>query len=376
MGRKPSNVYDYFDRLEAEPGYRGLVRYQCKKCSKQYASNATRLAEHLKQSCEPSFQTNQRPRSTPKQETTHTTAPESSSSPKGSDKDEVEEEEEEDETEVDDGSPDAMATTVASLAVPPPTTETYVPPAPTALTLRRADQQLLSNMLEAEVEPPQDTTEILLRLAKLSTCLIGDAMAQMKIQGYLVDVDLVRGYDAPLAMNICGPALTVRMMPSSGSMSRSSVSYNYMDTAEMGQVVVISSPPGITTAVFGGLLATASKARNVAGVVTDGRVRDIQELCAINFPAFARSTSVHGVFGSTTIGEVNSNIIVAGCVVRPNDIIRGDINGVVVIPADRAQEVAMRAEIIEDQDSKIVEALNEGEPLQRSLHRFRSSRNV
>eukprot|EP00644_Phytophthora_capsici_P002431 jgi/Phyca11/563078/estExt2_Genewise1.C_PHYCAscaffold_110148 len=269
-----------------------------------------------------------------------------------------------------------MATTVASLAVPPPTTESYGATPPTALTLRRADQQLLSNMLEAEVEPPQETTEVLLRLAKLSTCLIGDAMAQMKIQGYLVDVDLVRGYDAPLAMNICGPALTVRMMPSSGSMSRSSVSYNYMDTAEMGQVVVISSPPGITTAVFGGLLATASKARNVAGVVTDGRVRDIQELCAINFPAFARSTSVHGVFGSTTIGEVNGNIIVAGCVVRPNDIIRGDINGVVVIPADRAQEVAMRAEIIEDQDSKIVEALNEGEPLQRSLHRFRSSRNV
>ncbi|KAL3665819.1 hypothetical protein V7S43_009246 [Phytophthora oleae] len=376
MGRKPSNVYDYFDRLEPEPGYTGLVRYQCKKCSKQYASNATRLAEHLKQSCEPSFQTNQRSRP-PKQNTPHTPAPVSSQSPKPSTKNDIEEEEDDDdETEVDEGSPDAVATTVASLAVPPPTTETYVASGGPSLALKRADQQLLSNMLEAEVEPPQETTEILLRLAKLSTCLIGDAMAQMKIQGYLVDVDLVRGYDAPLAMNICGPALTVRMMPSSGAMSRSSVSYNYMDTAEMGQVVVISAPPGITTAVFGGLLATASKARNVAGVVTDGRVRDVQELCAINFPAFAMSTSVHGVFGSTTIGEVNSTIVVAGCVVRPNDIIRGDINGVVVIPADRAQEIAMRAEIIEDQDSKIVEALNEGEPLQRSLHRFRSSRNV
>lgn len=60
MGRKPSNVYDYFTRLEPLDG-KGLVRYECKKCQKQYASNATRLAEHLKQSgCSPTFQSNQR----------------------------------------------------------------------------------------------------------------------------------------------------------------------------------------------------------------------------------------------------------------------------------------------------------------------------
>src|SRR5688572_19137641 len=60
MGRKPSNVYDYFTRLDPLDG-KGLVRYECKKCQKQYASNATRLAEHLKQSgCSPTFQSNQR----------------------------------------------------------------------------------------------------------------------------------------------------------------------------------------------------------------------------------------------------------------------------------------------------------------------------
>ncbi|RLN91300.1 hypothetical protein BBJ28_00025695, partial [Nothophytophthora sp. Chile5] len=60
MGRKPSNVYDYFTRLEPLDG-KGLVRYECKKCQKQYASNATRLAEHLKQTgCSPTFQSNQR----------------------------------------------------------------------------------------------------------------------------------------------------------------------------------------------------------------------------------------------------------------------------------------------------------------------------
>ncbi|POM80942.1 Demethylmenaquinone methyltransferase [Phytophthora palmivora] len=354
MGRKPSNVYDYFIRLEPEPGKKGMVRYQCKKCDKQYASNATRLADHLKLSCAPSFQTNQRSSKLSlvafgeRPPVVIHPAINSHQEEKSEDEDEAEDEEE---------SP-------ASLSVG----------SSRALALKRADQQLLTNMLEAESDPQQDITEVLLRLAKLSTCVIGDAMAHMKIRGHLVDIDLVRGYDAPLAMNICGPALTVKMMPITGAVVRSG-SYDYMDTAEMGQVVVISAPTGTTSAVFGGLLATASKARNVAGVVTDGRVRDIQELCTMNFPAFATGTSVHGLFGSTTIGQVNCPIVVAGCVVRPNDIIRGDINGVIAIPAERAQDIATRAEMIEDQDNKIVEALNDGEPLQRSLHRFRSARH-
>ncbi|EEY56017.1 demethylmenaquinone methyltransferase, putative [Phytophthora infestans T30-4] len=343
MGRKPSNVYDFFTRLEPETGRKGLVRYQCKKCDKQYASNATRLAEHLKMSCVPGFQTNQRSRRS---------MAAASSAPATDSLHETKAEDEPEEPEELEDSTDSMAATVASLAVPTSSPDTFSSSGvetAQSLALKRADQQLLTNMLESEAEPPQDQTEVLLRLAKLSTCVIGDAMAVMKIKGHLVDLDLVRGYDAPLAMNICGPALTVKMMPITGA-TVGTGSYDYMDAAEMGQVVVISAPSGISTAVFDGILATAPKARNVAGVVTDGRVRDVQELCAMNFPAFATGTSVHGVWGSTTIGDVNCPIVVAGCVVRHNDIIRGDINGVIVIPAERAQDVATRAEIIEDQD--------------------------
>lgn len=359
MGRKLSNVYDYYIRLEPESG-QGLVRYQCKRCDKQYASNATRLAEHLRLVCEPGFVNNQakhpRKKSRPASVNMPPFPPTVSAH---SDPDE-----DEDETQAND----SMAATVASLAVP------YAEPTQ-ALALKRSDQQLLRNMLEAENDPPQDVTEVLLRLAKLSTCVIADAMAELKIHGHLVDVNLVRGYDAPLGMNICGPALTVKMLPTTGAVIASG-SYDYMDTAEMGQVVVISAPAGSTRAVFGGLLATASKTRNVAGVVTDGRVRDVQELCTMNFPAFAMGTSVLGNAGATTVAEVNAPILVAGCVVRHNDIIRGDVNGVVVIPAERAEEVANRAEEVEDQDNKIIEALHEGEPLQRCLQRFSSSREV
>jgi regulator of RNase E activity RraA len=223
-------------------------------------------------------------------------------------------------------------------------------------------------MLDAEISLD---TDLLLRLAKLSTCAIADALGQLRVQAHLVDVDLVRGYESPLAMNICGPALTVKVMPANGPQVKK-LPFNYVDTAEMGQVIVISAPEGCTSAVFGGLMATAAKARSVAGVVTDGRVRDVQEFSAMNFPVFSRGTSVHGQRNSTSVVDVGCPIVVSGCVVRNTDIIRADINGVVVIPAEHALDVALKAELIEEQDNKIAEAVQQGEPLQRSFQRFRS----
>lgn len=348
MGRKPSNVYDYFQRLEPLDG-KGLVRYECKKCQKQYASNATRLAEHLKQSgCSPSFQSNQRGTS-------------GVGGIGGSGGIAV--------------SAAAAAAAAAQLAVSG-AAGAYAASA-TAVShnhhvlqaLKRADpHHLLTGMLDTEIALD---TDLLLRLAKTSTCAIADAMAQMKIQGHLVDIDLVRGYENPLSVNICGPALTVKVMPANGPVVKK-LPFNYVDTAEVGQVIVISAPEGSTSAVFGGLLATAAKARSVAAVVTDGRVRDIQEMSSIGFPAFSRGTSVHGQRSSTTVVDVGCPIVVAGCVVRNADIIRADINGVVVIPGERANDIAIKAEQIEEQDNRIADAVQQGEPLQRCFQRFRS----
>ncbi|KAG1710256.1 hypothetical protein DVH05_017261 [Phytophthora capsici] len=309
------NVYDYYIKVPHDH-LRHRYNYQCKKCDKKFTLKdlrefrLRRLVLHLQQSCEPNFVPNQAPR-------------------------------------------------------PPPS---GVPKPPSPVKSQIADELLKARLKN---ENPQNTDELLFRLAKLSTCVISDAMARMKIRGCLVDVSLARGYKSPSAMNICGPALTVKMIPSTGATSTSNASFNYVESAKMGQVVVISAPRGITTAVFGGLLATAYKVKDCVGVVTDGRVRDLQDLSAMNFPAFASGTSVHGAYRSTRVAEVNSTLVVGGCVVRPNDIIRGDLSGVVVIPPEYAQEIALRAEIIEGQDRQIVEAVDGGEPMYCAIRRVR-----
>ncbi|OWZ20160.1 Demethylmenaquinone methyltransferase [Phytophthora megakarya] len=217
---------------------------------------------------------------------------------------------------------------------------------------------------------PQVAPEVQQRLAKLSVCAIADAMAKLKIQGHLVDVSPVRGFET-VTTDICGSAFTVQVVPATGPAVKK-LPFHYVDKTERGQVVVISAPNGSTSGVFGGLLATASKARGAAGVVTDGRVRDVQEISAMGFPAFSRGTSVHGQQGTTTVVDINCPVVVGGCVVRQNDIIRGDINGVVVVPVEHAAEVAAKAEVIEEQDKKVEEAVKQGAGLQESFKRFRS----
>ena len=214
-------------------------------------------------------------------------------------------------------------------------------------------------------------TNVQERLAKLSVCAIADAMVKLQIQSHLVDINLVRSFPSPFDTEICGPAFTVQVVPVHGATIKK-LPYHYVDKVETGQVIVISAPNGSTSSVFGGLLATASKVRGAAAVVTDGRVRDVQELCSMGFPAFSRGTSVHGQQSATAVVDVNCPVVVGNCVVRNNDIIRGDVNGVLVIPLERAAEVAAQAEIIEQQDNNEAHAINQGLGLQRSFKRFRS----
>ncbi|CAI5709708.1 unnamed protein product [Hyaloperonospora brassicae] len=216
------------------------------------------------------------------------------------------------------------------------------------------------------------------RLSTLSVCAIADAMAKLQIHSHLVDVLPVpsslsssSSSSSFLTTNICGSAFTVQLVPATGA-SVKKQSFHYVDKTASGQVIVISAPSGSTSGVFGGLLAAAAKARGAVAVVTDGRVRDVQELSAMDFPAFSCGTSVHGQQGATTVADVNCPIVVAGCVVRPNDIIRGDVNGVLVVPIERAEEVAAMAARIEQQDDHVAKAVKQGSGLQESFRRFRS----
>jgi 4-hydroxy-4-methyl-2-oxoglutarate aldolase len=92
-------------------------------------------------------------------------------------------------------------------------------------------------------------------------------------------------------------------------------------------------------APWGELLSTAARARGAAGCVTDGLVRDVARIRAMRFPVFHGGIGPLDTKGRAEMVEKDTVIDIAGVRVTPGDWVLGDVDGVVFIPADKAQEV-------------------------------------
>ena len=133
-----------------------------------------------------------------------------------------------------------------------------------------------------------------------------------------------------------GPAFTVRSAPGDWAKPVEAI-----DQAPPGSVIVIEAG-GVPPALWGELATHSCIQRRIAGVVIDGGIRDTPEIRRLGFPAFARVVVAHA--GEPKgFGEIGVAIRVGGQPVRPGDWIVGDDDGVMVLPRERAVEMANRA---------------------------------
>jgi 3-hexulose-6-phosphate synthase/6-phospho-3-hexuloisomerase len=157
-----------------------------------------------------------------------------------------------------------------------------------------------------------------------------------------------------------GKAVTVRTYPGDWSKTVEAI-----DIAGKGDVIVIDAAAA-EIAVWGELASWSCKVKEIAGVVIDGGVRDIEDIREIKFPAFARYiTSAAGE--PKGFGEINIEIECGGVKVAPGDWIIGDDNGVMVIPKAQAQEMANRAMDVLERENRIREEIKRGSTLSKVL---------
>jgi len=140
-----------------------------------------------------------------------------------------------------------------------------------------------------------------------------------------------------------------------------------IDVAGKGDVIVINNDGGIHVAPWGELATLSCVQKGVAGVVIDGAVRDVDDIRALKFPLFAKAT-VPNAGEPKGMGEINAEIQCCGQGVRPGDWIVGDESGVVVIPAERAYEIARRALEIRKTEERVREEILRGSTLAKVGH--------
>jgi len=154
---------------------------------------------------------------------------------------------------------------------------------------------------------------------------------------------------------VCGTAVTVLGHPGDNWMLHVAA-----ELVQKGDVVVMGMSSANADGMFGDLLATSFRARGALGLVIDASVRDTAELREMQFPVWSKAVNAKGTI-KATVGSANTPVLCAGALVNPGDVIVGDDDGLVVVPAAQAAEVAKAAQSREQKETATRARLAAGE---------------
>lgn len=172
--------------------------------------------------------------------------------------------------------------------------------------------------------------DLVRRLGQLSTGILADSMN--RLQG-------LDGGIRPLrtGWKCSGPAFTIHCVEACNWGA-----HQALELARPGDVLVLALRGATTAAVWGHVMTDAAKRRGIAGVVIDGVARDLAENIADELPIFARGGAPNGPHKAWPC-NLNVPVGIGSVAILPGDIMVGDDDGVVVIPAARAQAVLEEA---------------------------------
>jgi len=201
------------------------------------------------------------------------------------------------------------------------------------------------------------------RAGVLDTATLSDALDRLGIVGQCYRI---AGRDPDFRMAgraytmLCGPASTPP-----GTVG------DYIDDVPAGHVVVIDNGGRDDATIWGDILTEIAHRRGLAGTVIDGISRDVSLCRKLGYPVFSRGHWMRTGKDRVQVEVVNCPVNIGGARVAPGDILRGDPDGVIVIPQAHEDAVLDAAEEIHTAEERIREACRSGMRLDEARAQFK-----
>lgn len=195
------------------------------------------------------------------------------------------------------------------------------------------------------------------RASRLDTATLSDALDKLAIAGQCLGIKpLVPGVE------LSGRAFTLQYAPAGpgGTVG------DFIDDVPAGSVIAIANNGRPDATVWGDILTLVAHRSSIGGTVIDGACRDTHLARKLGYPMFSRSYSMRTGKDRVQLESMQVPVGIGEARVCPGDIVRGDGDGVLIIPRDREDEVLDVAEAIDAAEARIRDAVTSGMTLRQA----------
>jgi regulator of RNase E activity RraA len=207
-------------------------------------------------------------------------------------------------------------------------------------------------------------------LEQLFTPLVSDVMDRLGISGYVLDHAIQSIFPDP-HLKVAGYAFPCRVIPTDEYIEIDTL-LKMVDSIPKDSVIVVASDTDIDAALWGGLMSARAKTRGARGAVVNGGVRDIEQISRLGFPVFGTYRCVKDIRRRGYMAEYGIEVTIDGVTIKPNDLLFGDANGVVVIPSEHEEKIFAALHMSFDGEKRTESGLLSGRSAQELFGEFKT----